>query len=124
MSRFGRALRRLTVDEGQLEREELQGLSHEVGATAVSECRLGERACVAGVVRSVTQRPRSGAPALEAELYDGSAPLLVVWLGRRRIAGIEAGAQVVVHGRVARSRGQRIMWNPRYELRPTGPERD
>ena len=36
---------------------------------------------VAGTLRTVTLRPRAGVPALEAELFDGTAPLDVVWLG-------------------------------------------
>jgi hypothetical protein len=40
-----------------------------------------------------------------------------VWLGRRRIAGVEPGRQVEVTGRIGVQDGVRIMYNPRYELR-------
>ena len=62
-------------------------------------------------------RPRGGVPALEAELYDGSALITLVWLGRRRIAGIEPGRQIKVVGRVGVQDRVRVMFNPRYELR-------
>jgi hypothetical protein len=65
----------------------------------------------------VTLRPRGGVPALEAELYDGSGVITLVWLGRRRIAGIEPGRCLRVEGRVGLHAGQRIMFNPRYELK-------
>jgi len=68
----------------------------------------------------VTLRPRAGVPALEAELYDGSGTLAVVWLGRRQILGVEPGRGLVVHGRVAINEGRRVMFNPKYELRPVG----
>jgi len=71
-----------------------------------------------GTLNSVTVRPRGGVPALEAELVDGSGALTLVWLGRRRIAGIDAGRAMRVTGRVGRH-GQdqtRILYNPRYEL--------
>lgn len=71
-----------------------------------------------GTLRTVTLRPRGGVPALEAELDDGSAVLTVVWLGRRRIAGISPGCGIKVGGRIGRHEGVRIMYNPRYELLP------
>jgi hypothetical protein len=71
-----------------------------------------------GTLRTVTLRPRGGVPALEAELDDGSGVLIVVWLGRRRIAGIAPGRSVQVQGRIGVHDGARIIYNPRYELIP------
>ena len=69
-------------------------------------------------MRTVTLRPRGGVPALEAELDDGSGVLTIVWLGRRRIAGISPGQAMRVGGRIGNYDGVRIMYNPRYELMP------
>ncbi|PWN03660.1 DNA-binding protein [Nocardioides silvaticus] len=69
-----------------------------------------------GSLRTVTLRPRGGVPALEAELYDGTGTLTLIWLGRRRIAGIGPGRSIEVSGRVGEHDGQRILYNPRYEL--------
>ncbi|MGH3423639.1 MAG: OB-fold nucleic acid binding domain-containing protein [Nocardioidaceae bacterium] len=69
-----------------------------------------------GTLRTVTLQPRSGVSALEAELYDGSGRLLLVWLGRRRIAGIEPGRRLTVHGRLGERDGETVLFNPRYEL--------
>ena len=52
------------------------------------------------------------------ELFDGSGVLLVVWLGRRRIAGIDAGRSIQVQGRIGEHSGVRTIYNPRYELQP------
>ncbi len=71
-----------------------------------------------GTVRSLTVRPRGGVPALEAELYDGSGVITIVWLGRRRIAGIDPGRSMRVTGRIGVHDGVRIIYNPRYELIP------
>ena len=71
-----------------------------------------------GSLRTVTLRPRGGVPALEAELNDGSGVITVVWLGRRRIAGIEPGRAIEVEGRIGAHDGVRIMYNPRYQLIP------
>nr|WP_324130840.1 OB-fold nucleic acid binding domain-containing protein [Aeromicrobium sp.] len=69
-----------------------------------------------GTLRSVEQRPIDGVTALEAELYDGSEPLTLIWLGRETIEGIEAGRTLTVHGRVGRRGQERVLYNPRYEL--------
>jgi len=44
---------------------------------------------------------RSGTLALEAEVDDGTGTASLVWLGRRRIGGIEPGARVTAEGRYA-----------------------
>ncbi len=69
-----------------------------------------------GTLRTVTLRPRGGVSALEAELYDGSGTATLIWLGQRRIAGISPGRQVTVRGRVGTHAGNRVLYNPRYEL--------
>ena len=82
---------------------------------------LGDRhrVLVVGTLRSVTLRPRAGTPALEAEVFDGSGALSVIWLGRREIAGVEAGRRIKVEGLVSVVDHHAVMYNPRYELLPT-----
>ena len=72
---------------------------------------------LSGTLRTVTLRPRGGVPALEAELFDGSGAITLVWLGRRQITGISPGRQLEVEGRIGVQDGVRVMYNPRYELR-------
>ena len=69
-----------------------------------------------GVLRSVTLRPVDGVTALEAELYDGSAGVTLIWLGRRKIEGVAAGRQLKAYGRIGMRGGDRVIYNPRYEL--------
>jgi len=69
-----------------------------------------------GTLKNVTLRPRGGVPALEAELFDGSGSLTLVWLGRREIAAITPGRSLEVQGRIGRLGGDRIIYNPRYTL--------
>jgi hypothetical protein len=90
----------------------------DLGATLICDCVPGTPATVAGVLRSVTLRPREGVPAVEAELFDGSGRILLVWLGRRRIRGIEPGRGIVVHGRILCNTERPTIFNPQYELRP------
>jgi len=96
---------------------ELRDTTLKAGCCPVADAADRQRVAIQGVLRTVTLRPRGGVPALEAELYDGSATILVVWLGRRRISGIAPGRAVRVEGRIGRQDGQRVMFNPRYELR-------
>ncbi|HWG93163.1 MAG TPA: OB-fold nucleic acid binding domain-containing protein [Mycobacteriales bacterium] len=116
--RFRRALARLALDDDQLADRELQGRCAEAGATFVNECTRGEPVRVAGTLRAVTLRPRAGAPTLEAELYDGTGCVTLIWLGRRRIAGIECGRRVVAHGRLTEHDGRATIYNAAYELQP------
>lgn len=87
------------------------------GAEAIGECRRGERVHVCGTIRSVTLRPRANAPTLEAEIYDGTGHLTLVWLGRRRLSGVEVGRTIQAVGRVTCPDGQPMMYNPEYDLR-------
>src|SRR4051794_9066116 len=115
---FRRAFERLTSSDDEIEAEQLRQGAKEVGAQHIASCRDREQVTVTGTLRTVTLRPRAGVPALEAELYDGSGTLAVVWLGRRHIAGIEPGRRLRIHGMVTEAEGQRAVFNPRYELVP------
>ncbi|MQA01496.1 MAG: DNA-binding protein [Streptosporangiales bacterium] len=113
-------IRRLFSSTEELDAEELQERSEELGATPVKECADRCRAVVAGTVRTVTMQPRAGAPALEAELFDGSDTLTLVWLGRRKIHGIEPGRRLRASGMVTTAEGRRVIYNPKYELIASG----
>ncbi|MGH3368255.1 MAG: OB-fold nucleic acid binding domain-containing protein [Nocardioidaceae bacterium] len=111
-----RAWNRFVPSQHDLEARELQRDVHITGCTRIEDAADRERVSVHGTLRTVTLRPRSGTPALEAELYDGSGSVTVVWLGRRRIAGVEPGVSLTVHGRMSMQDGSRVIYNPRYEL--------
>ena len=96
---------------------ELRATTLEAGCCPIAEAEDRQRVTVQGVLRTVTLRPRGGVPALEADLYDGTAEITVIWLGRRRIAGIEPGRHIQVMGRIGTQQQHRVMFNPRYELR-------
>lgn len=88
------------------------------GLDTIADAPDRDRVRLRGTLRTVTLRPRGGVPALEAELSDGSGVITVVWLGRRRIGGISPGRSLEIQGRIGAHDGQRIMYNPRYELMP------
>jgi DNA/RNA endonuclease YhcR with UshA esterase domain len=111
-------LHRAFASQTEIEADEERTESKQQGCTALSELTARSRVTVSGILRSVTLRPREGVPALEAELYDGSGTIDLVWLGRREIAGIEPGRRLKLEGRVCDVDGRRVIFNPRYELRP------
>jgi hypothetical protein len=103
------------------EHDEARALRKDIrkaGLLPIREAPDREHVIVQGTVKTVTLRPRGGVPALEAELYDGSGSISVVWLGRRRIGGITPGRAIRVEGRIGVQDNQRVIYNPRYELRP------
>jgi hypothetical protein len=71
----------------------------------------------------VTLRPRGPSLTMEADLWDGTGNITLVWLGRRDIPGIEPGRRILVHGRLAEIKGEPTIFNPQYELRPSGGDR-
>lgn len=112
---------RITASEDSLEAAELQEDVQESGAEPISGCQDRQRVTLTGTLRTVGVRPVAGSPTLEADLYDGSGLVTLIWIGRRRIPGIEPGRGIVVTGRIAVREDKRYMYNPRYTLRPTDP---
>lgn len=115
-----RLTHRLTAEDSELDAEELREESSTEGATPCAFCARGEVATIAGRLREVIYVPGEAVPTVQAELFDGTGGIRLIWLGRRRIAGIEPGRSLVARGRVARlGDGTLVIYNPWYELKPT-----
>ncbi|SEJ73323.1 hypothetical protein SAMN04487917_11173 [Arthrobacter sp. yr096] len=91
------------------------------------------RAVCTGFIESVTHQPPSEQPFFSAVVVDALRPgtqpgagaggarkpfdrLRVIWLGRTRVPGIEAGVQLRLEGMVTQLDGLPAMFNPRYEI--------
>lgn len=117
-SRLRRSLSRW-ADNGEAHARDLRAAhASAAGDVTIAEAPDRERVTLRGTIKTVTLRPRGGVPALEAELEDGSGVITIVWLGRRRIAGIGPGRAIRVEGRIGSATGHRVLFNPRYELIP------
>lgn len=114
-----RTLHRFTASEQELDAEDLEGQVSELGALPCREAARheSEQVCVVGRLKSVRFTPRTNLPTLEAELYDGTGSVSLIWLGRRRIAGIEPGRTLLIRGRISNQGLRRVIYNPWYELR-------
>jgi hypothetical protein len=115
-SSWRRMFRRFTASEAELDAEELRHDAASCGSTPVSVCCRGQMVSVTGRLRTVVYTPRTNLPTLEAELYDGSDLITLVWLGRRHITGIEPGRAITARGRVAIREDRKVIYNPHYEL--------
>lgn len=117
-SSLRRFFHRLAASEAELDAQELQRESVEAGCVPAGQCRRGQLVSISGRLRTVVYTPRTNLPTLEADLYDGTDVITLVWLGRRHIAGIEPGRPVTARGRVAIRDDRKVIYNPYYELEP------
>ncbi|MGV0634051.1 OB-fold nucleic acid binding domain-containing protein [Mycolicibacillus trivialis] len=112
-----RLTRRLTEDPQQRDAEELCDEVVNTGAQRVIDCERGQEVTMVGTLRSVEANAKGCAGGLRAELFDGTDTVTLVWLGQRRIPGIESGRTLRVHGRLGRmDNGAKAVYNPRYEI--------
>ncbi len=111
-----RVVRRLTSDIEELDADDLSRDAERSGATRACDCRSGEQVTVLGRLRSVEFCPQDAAATLEAELFDGTEGITLIWMGRRRIPGIEPGRTIKARGRLAVREGRKVLYNPYYEL--------
>lgn len=91
----------------------------------ISELPRRGRVSCTGFIESVTYPPASERAQFSAIVVEhishgaaAAAPprLRVVWLGRRRMPGLEPGAKLRFEGMVTVRDGMPTMFNPRYEI--------
>ena len=116
MGRHVSLLHRLTASTSRLDAAELREEVTQRDCVPLQDLRRGGCVQVVGRLRAVVYTPSETVPTLEAELFDGTDSIELVWLGRRRIAGVEPGRRVVARGRVGDHNGRKAIYNPWYEL--------
>lgn len=115
-----RRLAELGRSDDEVTAGELREAATAHGCTAAGTCTDRERVTVAGSITAVTIQPRATVPNLVADLYDGTGTVRLVWLGRRRIRGIECGTYLKATGLLSHPKGTATIFNPAYELVPGG----
>ncbi len=112
-----RLTRRLTDDPEQLDVEELSEEAANTGAQKAVDCQRGQEVTMVGTLRSVEANGKGCAGGIKAEMFDGTEAVMLVWLGQRRIPGIESGRTLRVHGRMGKlENGTKAIYNPHYEI--------
>ena len=67
--------------------------------------------------RTNLERLLAHAGGVRAELFDGTDTVTLVWLGQRRIPGIDSGRTLRVRGRLGKlDNGAKAIYNPHYEI--------
>ena len=81
--------------------------------TAISTARVRHRVAVAGTVTDLTvRRWAGGIPALHVTVTDDTGSLVVAFVGRTSVTGVDLGRTVTVAGAVIRHRGRSLVMNP------------
>jgi hypothetical protein len=112
-----RLTRRLTEDPEQRDSEELSDEVANAGAQRAIDCERGQEVMMIGTLRSVETCGKAGVSGVRAELFDGSDTVTLVWLGQRRIPGIDSGRTLRVRGRMGKlENGTKAIYNPHYEI--------
>jgi amino acid transporter len=87
------------------------------GTQPIASLRWRTRARVAGRVKTIRVQPLSEVPTIECVVADDSGEAITfVFLGRRSIAGLRSGTQMVAEGMVGKHKGKLAMINPSYEV--------
>ena len=84
--------------------------------TPIGKVHWRNRARIEGTIRSLRVQPWAEIASLECVVVDESGGILLVFLGRRKVAGVELGRRIMAEGMVGESRGYLAMLNPDIEL--------
>ncbi|MFL6163432.1 MAG: amino acid permease [Jatrophihabitantaceae bacterium] len=85
------------------------------GITPIGSLSWRQQVSVQGRITTVRIGTTAG-KALEAQVFDSTGGIRLLFLGRTAIPGIEPGRQVRASGRVGEYKGHLALANPRYEL--------
>ena len=110
--------RRLADSAHSLDADDLRQESDDCNAAKCASAKRGELTTVQGRLRHVVFTPNESVPTVEAELFDGTGTIELIWLGRRQIAGIEPGRTLLVTGRVGEHAGRPAIYNPALRAAP------
>jgi len=112
-----RLTRRLTENPEDRDVQELTGEAANTGAQRAIDCQRGQEVTMIGTLRSVQTNAKGCSGGVQAELFDGTDTVMLVWLGQRRIPGIDSGRTLRVHGRLGMlENGSKAIYNPHYEI--------
>lgn len=109
-------LRRLFAPSDEIDAQRARLDAARAGCDSVRDVAERRKVRLTGFISSMVIHPRSAAAAVEADLFDGTGTITLIWLGREKISGIRPGTRLEVTGFAANRGHHRVMYNPRYEI--------
>ena len=88
------------------------------GVIPIASVKWKQRVTIQGRIK-IVQVGTSAGKSLEAQVFDDSGGMRLLFFGRTRIPGIDPGSLVRVTGTVGEYKGHLALANPRYELLPS-----
>ena len=108
--------KRMTAPVEELDRDRRRVRCEQLGTTPITDVVTRARCRVGGEVVSVRIVPRAGAPSLEVVIDDGYGRAVGVFFGRKALAGLHPGRQLVMEGVPQHDHGRTVFYNPLYTL--------
>ncbi|MFM8863205.1 MAG: DNA-binding protein [Acidimicrobiia bacterium] len=121
MGLFDRSARREQEREAESRQVAVTQLADHAltGVVPIGTTRWRQRVRVAGRVKAIRIQPWADEVAsLELTLADDTGGITIVFLGRRRIGGIDLGTHLVAEGMTSTHNGLRTLLNPEDQLLP------
>ena len=114
--------KRLTASVKEIDDQRLQERFHGLDITAMSDLRSRQPVRVGGEITRMRTLPRSGVPAVEITVNDGTGSAVAVFTGRRHLGGVEHNRAIVLEGVAHDEHGKHVLLNPAYTLLPSAHE--
>ncbi|NBY44626.1 MAG: hypothetical protein EBQ64_01340 [Acidimicrobiia bacterium] len=108
--------KRLTADNLEIDSERLCERFKEYDFVKIADSKVRTRTKLAGEIKRMRIKPRSGVPAVELVISDGTGEVTVIFSGRRNIPGVDHGKCIMVDGVPHRDGGRTVILNPAYTL--------
>ena len=108
--------KRLTADTLEIDSERLCERFKDYDFVNIADSQTRTRTKIAGEIKRMRIKPRSGVPAVELVINDGTGEATVIFSGRRNIPGVDHGKCIMVDGVLHRDGGRTVILNPAYTL--------
>jgi hypothetical protein len=86
------------------------------GITPIGDVRWRDRVTIAGRVQTLRVRSSGTSTTLEAVVGDTTGAMSLVFVGRKRVGGLEVGTHLRAQGMAGEHHGRLAIMNPIYDL--------
>jgi len=108
--------KKLNADNQTLDAERLCERFKEYDFVSIVDSTCRTRMKIAGEIKRMRIKPRSGIPAVELVINDGTGEATVIFSGRKSIPGVDHGKCIMVDGVPHKVGDRTVVLNPAYTL--------